>query len=156
MHYDSPQHANPRSFDCPSRELDLVLFRPGAKNDLGTSLAWSTFDLVPGPRTPPSKYITDGYLHNVGVSTWIYAIKKMFADLVTGTEAYIEGLINTAYSNDLVAYTVQSGLVNSPFAPYEKSSKFWSAIQDKVKTDGTDESFKCLPPCKSNFRALPW
>lgn len=73
-----------------------------------------------------------------------YAIKKMFADLVTGTEAYIEGLINTAYSNDLVAYTIQSGLVNSPIAPYEKSSKFWSAIQGKVKTDGTDESFKCL------------
>lgn len=69
-----------------------------------------------------------------------YAIKKMFADLVTGTEAYIEGLINTAYSNDLVAYTIQSGLVNSPIAPYEKSSKFWSAIQGKVKTDGTDES----------------
>ena len=68
----------------------------------------------------------------------------MFSRLVDGTVPCIEGLINEAYSEGLIASSTQSGLTNSSFNLYTKANKFWSAIQSRVTTDDTGETFERL------------
>ena len=68
----------------------------------------------------------------------------MFSRLVDGTVPCIEGLINEAYSEGLIASSTQSGLTNSSFNLYTKANTFWSAIQSRVTTDDTGETFERL------------
>lgn len=72
------------------------------------------------------------------------AIRGLYSDLVKGTESCIEGLINEAYSKDLIASSTQSGLINSSYGLYEKATKFWTSIQCSVDTDDSGQSFERL------------
>jgi len=72
------------------------------------------------------------------------AIRSLFSDLVKETESCIEGLINEAYSKDLIASSTQSGLINSSYGLYEKATKFWTSIQSSVDTDDSGQSFERL------------